>query len=159
MTLDQPTNDQSISPELPGSSQAAGHPKVSDAAGQQAPVTGRRPAFRDMRRALTPEELASSGVQKILYDELEKSEIESDELKDYVKLFHEADKRAAVLEEKLKTVSAIEVFFGVGVGLGGTIFGLAPFFWTASSYIPGIIAFIIGLLLIAGSCVARLVKQ
>jgi hypothetical protein len=82
----------------------------------QVPNAGRRRAFGDMRRELTADELSSPGVQKILYDELEKSEIELDELKEYVKAYHVADKRAAVLEEKQKEIDSIEVFFGVGVG-------------------------------------------
>ncbi len=70
--------------------------------------------------------------------------------------FHEADKRAAVLEERGRTQTTIEILFGVGVGLGGAIMGVAPAFWNNQP--AGWLALVLGVFLIAGSTVARIKK-
>ena len=149
------------SPETEGESippiSANQGPAAPSAASPGVPAIGKRPAFQDMRRQLTPEELASPGVQKILYDDLEQCEADREELKVYVKAYYDADKRAAVLLEKMKTVNTIEVFFGVGVGLGGSVLGLAPFFWEMGTGY-GVAALIIGLSMTIGACVGRLIK-
>lgn len=125
---------------------------------KEVPPVGRRLALRDVRRQLTDEELLSPGVQKLLLDMLEDAETERDEMKNYVKLFHDADKKSCILSERLNVDRSIEVFFGVGVGLGGAIIGLAPFFW-GSSVTHGIIALVIGVILILGSSVGRIIKR
>ncbi len=80
--------------------------------------SSKRQVFRNIRRQLTDEDLASPGVQKLILDELELAEADCEFLESYVERYHDADKRAAILEEKLKTHSSIEIFFGVGVGIG-----------------------------------------
>lgn len=122
------------------------------------PPNSRRQALRNVRRQLTDEELAQSGTQKMLLEMLEESENGKENLQSYVTSFYEADKKAAILGEKLNADRGIEVFFGVGVGLGGAILGLAPFFWTKDS-IFGVICFGIGLCLIIGACIGRAVKK
>jgi len=57
-------------------------------------------------------------VQKLLLEDLERAEAECETLEGYVERYHDADKRAAVLEEKVQAVTALEIMFGVGVGLG-----------------------------------------
>ena len=118
--------------------------------------TGKRQVFKDIRRQLQDADLASPGVQKLLLDELEQKEAECEILESYIDRFHVADKRAAVLEEKLKTQNAIEVFFAVGMTLGGAIVGLAPFFWDESGHGP--IVLMIGAALVLGSSIGRIVK-
>jgi hypothetical protein len=120
--------------------------------------TGRRAAFRDVRRQLTDEELKNPGVQKLLLDMLQDADDEREGLRPYVDRFHEADKIAAVLREEVKTHTAIEVFFGVGVGLGGAIIGLAPFFWGIKPEY-GVITGIVGLGIMIGSTIGRVVKK
>lgn len=122
------------------------------------PATGRRAAFRDIRRQLTDEELKNPGVQKLLLDMLQESDEEREGLRSYVDRFHTADKASAVLMETVKTHTAIEVFFGVGVGLGGAIIGLAPFFWVSKAEY-GVITGIIGLGMMIGSTIGRVVKR
>lgn len=122
------------------------------------PASGRRAAFRDVRRQLTDEELKNPGVQKLLLDMLQEADDEREGLRPYVDRFYSADKTAAVLREEVKTLTAIEVFFGVGVGLGGAIIGLSPFFWgTKPEY--GLITGIVGLGLMIGSTIGRVVKK
>jgi hypothetical protein len=89
---------------------------------------------------------------------LEDADHEREELRPYLDRFHEADKTASVLRGQISTNTTIEVFFGVGVGLGGTIIGLAPFFWDIKlAY--GATTGIVGLCLIIGSTAGRLVKR
>lgn len=122
------------------------------------PVSGRRAAFRDVRRQLTDDELKSSGVQKLLLDMLQEADDERETLRSYVGLFHEADKTSAVLGEHVKTQTTIEVLFGVGVGLGGAIMGLAPFLWELKSEY-GVITGLVGLCLIIGATAGRVIKR
>jgi len=122
------------------------------------PASGRRAAFRDVRRQLTDEELKSPGVQKLILDMLQEADDEREGLRSYVDRFHDADKTAAVLREEVRTHTAIEVFFGVGVGLGGAIIGLAPFLWSAKPEY-GVITGIVGLGLMVGSTIGRVVKK
>lgn len=96
-------------------------------------TTGRRQVFRDIRRQLEEGDLASKGVQKLLLNELETSEGDCEALRAYVERFHEADKRAAVLDERLKTNTGMEIMFAVGLAVGGALIGWAPTLWDGSS--------------------------
>ncbi|MDD4993030.1 MAG: hypothetical protein PHR83_12435 [Paludibacter sp.] len=122
------------------------------------PLTGKRLALRSVKKQLTDEELAQSGTQKMLLEMLEDAENEADNMKTYVSSFYEADKKAAILGEKLNADKSIEIFFGVGVGLGGAIFGLVPFFWVKDVTF-GLICLVVGLSLTIGSCIGRAVKR
>jgi len=119
--------------------------------------TGKRQAFRDIRRQLQEAELASPGVQKLLLEELETADSRCEVLEGYIDRFHDADKQAAVLVEKLRTQTALEIAFGVGVGLGCALMSLASVFWDGS--MRGPLALVIGFLLVIGAVVARVVKQ
>jgi hypothetical protein len=121
------------------------------------PPSGRRPAFREIKRQLSEEDLSSPGVQKLLLDDLERAETECEILQGYIERYHEADKRSAVFEERIRSVTAIDIMFGVGVGLGGTIMGLSPTFWADQP--KGLIVLIIGGLLVVGASIARVVKR
>jgi hypothetical protein len=143
--------------------QRTGEP--STGAEREAPVaslppaapSGRRQAFRDLRRQLNDSDLTTPGVARLLLDEIEKQEAELEQLRGFVDRYHAANTRACVLDEKIKTVAAIEVFFGVGIGLGGAIIGVAPLFWSTQP--RGAICFTVGTALIVGACVGRLLKR
>ena len=90
----------------------------------------------------------------MLLDALERADDECETLQEYRIKANEAEKKAAILEEKIKPIKKIEIFFGVGVGLGGAILGLTPFFW-GINHLAGIIAAFIGVLMIIGSTIAR----
>ena len=121
------------------------------------PAIGKRVALLDIGRKLTDQELSQTGAQKLLIEMLTEAETENEELKVYQEKFYDADKRAAILSEKLRANRSIEIFFGVGVGLGGTILGFSTFFFTLGiSY--GLITLVVGLGLIIGSCIGRAVK-
>lgn len=130
---------------------------LPDSLGVSVPASGRRQAFRDIRRQLTDEDLANPGVQRIILDELERADEQCEVLQTYVNRFHDADKRAAILEVSARNQRAIDVFFGVGVGLGGTLMGLAASVWQEGWL--GLIVLAVGIVLVLGAVVARAVKR
>jgi len=156
MTDEVPTPTELPSPEALPQTQGEAPPVVSGVQSATV-VSGRRQAFRDLRRQLSDADLTSPGVQKLLLDDLEQAEAQCEIYSGYIERFHEADKRAAILEERVRTQTALEVAFGVGVGLGCAILGLAPLFWTDQP--KGWLAIGIGLLLTIGASIARVVKR
>jgi hypothetical protein len=122
------------------------------------PSSGRRQAFRDIRRQLQEAELANPGVQKLLLEDLERAEGECEILQGYVERFHDADKRAAIAEEKLKSQTGFEVLYSSSLGLGCAIVGLAPFFWDEKNS-RGPAALVVGLLLVICAALAKIVKR
>ena len=93
----------------------------------------------------------------MLLDELERADSECADLRGFRDRFYDRDKAAAMLEERLKPATAVEILFGVGVGLGGAIVGLAPLFWQDGA--KGPICLGIGLVVILGSTVGRIARR
>ena len=120
--------------------------------------TSRRLSLTNVRRQLTDEELSNPGAQKLLLDILEEAESERDNYKVYVASYYEAEKKAAILGEKLLADKKIDVFFGVGVGLGGAILGLTPYFGQLDGFY-GLVCALIGIGLIVGAGVGRAIKK
>lgn len=103
-------------------------------------------SFKDIKRELTEDESKQPGVLKLILEMLESSESERDELKIYLKEYYEADKKVAVLDEKLKVAKKFDYLVSANIGLGGAIMGLTPFFWALD--IPyGIISLVVGIVL------------
>jgi len=132
--------------------------KVGDSIAAVAVVatSGKRQAFSNIRRQLSEADLASPGVQKMLLEELDRAESQCEVAEGFRERFHSADKEAAVLREKLKTVTAMEVFFGLGVAMGSIMIGLAPYFWDDKG--RGGLLLAIGTVVLIGSAVARKIK-
>jgi len=128
----------------------------AEAAATTVAPTGRRQAFRDIRRQLTDADLVTPGVQKLVLDELERADSECEQLRGYLERYYEAEKRAAILEEKLKPSRAIDLFFGVGVGIGSAIMGLAPTFWSTQP--QGLLCLALGAALIIGATIGKFLK-
>lgn len=150
-----PDTSEQSAPSATG--QTVAHEAISLQAGATASITGRRQAFQDLRRQLSDEDLANPGVQKMLLEELERAEALADERASHLDMYHAADKKAAVLEERLKPATAIEVLFGVGVSAGSAIVGLAPLFWDDQP--KGWLALVVGAFLVVGATVGRVVKR
>jgi hypothetical protein len=121
------------------------------------PASGKRQAFRDVRRQLQDTELGSPGVQKLLLDDLDRAEGECENLRGYVDRFYSADKRAAIFEERARGQTAFEILFTVGIGVGSAVLGLAPYFWDATARGP--LTLFVGFSLILGATAARIVKK
>jgi VIT1/CCC1 family predicted Fe2+/Mn2+ transporter len=124
-----------------------------------APTSGRRAAFRDIRRQLTEEELRQTGVQKVLIEDFERAEIECEALKVYVERYHEKNVEVARLTEKLRSNVAMEIITGVGLAGGGAIISLSSlFFADPKDSTKGVVAIGVGFLFLIGSTVAKIVQ-
>ncbi|UGY08311.1 hypothetical protein [Phyllobacterium pellucidum] len=86
---------------------------------------GRRLSFGKVRRELTEDELGSSGVQKMLLDELDRMDGAEIELKTMSTRFHETNAALAVSQEKLKTHNAFDIISTGGIASGSLLFGVA----------------------------------
>lgn len=118
---------------------------------------GRRKALSSARRELSDNELASSAVQKLLLDEIERLEEENIELCGYRNRYHEVDKKAAVLEQKIKQSMAHEIISVTCLTVGAAAIGYAPKVW--SSEPTGYICLAFGILLIIGGIVSKAIKS
>lgn len=153
-------NPESLTPIPEGTGQTigrAGEVATTLRTGGDMPPSGRH-IFRGLSRELNDVDLANPGVQKMLLSELERVDGECGTLRGYSERFHEADKQVGILREKLRTVTSIEVIFGVGMAIGGAIFTLAfSFPEVMKSYKE--VFLIVGAVIILGVSGARLIKR
>ena len=132
---------------------------------EQAPVSGRRQAFDDVLKPLTQEELASPGTQKLVLYMLQQAQASADQFEGYVERFHEADKRAAVLEEQLENRirmdRTVEIAIITGTSFGGALIGVGTYFWgkTPPDVVAGWIAVTLGIGFILGSIAVKIAKR
>jgi phosphotransacetylase len=117
---------------------------------------GRR-AFINVRRELSDDELLSPAVQRMLIDDIERLEKEKFELSEYCEKFYEADKRSAILEEKVKSSVSQEVIFSVCLTVGSAALGYAPSVWASQP--TGYISIVFGVVLIIGGIASKVVKR
>ena len=132
---------QDIAPEDPGD-------------GTSSPIRKGRSAFKNLRRELTEDELASPAIQRMLIDEIERLEEENIDLKEAQNLYHEADKRSAVLEEKLKDRLGQEIMYGSCLAVGAAAMGYAPAIW-GPGRLTGLIFIALGAILIIAVIISR----
>lgn len=133
-------------------------PQEGDLEDAQAVLKGSsgRKSFAKLRRELSDEELTSPAVQRLLLDEIERLDNERSDLMAYRRKFHEADKRAAILEERFKGKIALEVIHVSCITVGAAALGYAPSIW-AQQPTAWIMA-IFGVILIAAGIGAKAVK-
>ncbi len=91
-----------------------------------------RRSFGKVRRELTEEELDTSGVQKMLLDEVDRLEGVEIDLKSTSERFHGANTQLEVAKEKLKTHNSFEIISTGTVAVGSLLFG-AAFNWKDDS--------------------------
>ena len=128
---------------------------------EQVSPTGERQVFRALRRQLTDDDLANSGVQKLILHMLEQAENDRDEAEGFRQRFNDSEKNVAVLQEKAKSAKAVDVAYGVGTGIGGAMIGAAFYFWgkTPPDYLAGGVIFGFGILLFIGGVVIKAIKE
>lgn len=113
-----------------------------------------RLALTKVARDLLPDELAQSGTIKLLVEEIYRVDAECADLKPFVKRYNDANTRARVLEERLRSDTALDIVFGVALSLGGALLGLAESFKDATATFLAI-----GALLIVTGIVAKLIGK
>lgn len=86
-------------------------------------VKGTRQSFADVRRAFTEEEMSQSGTQKMLLDDLDRLESELAGAKGFQDRFYDEAKQVAVLKERFKTHTAVELMSTGAVTVGSLLCG------------------------------------
>lgn len=86
-------------------------------------------AFSALKRELSDDELSSTGVQKLLLEELERLKEENRALESVNNDFHRVDKDLAVLKEKQKRNVRDEIISGSCLAVGAASLGYAPSLW------------------------------
>ena len=127
--------------------------------GEVMPVSygkGRR-AFTNVRRELSDKEMSLPAVQRMLIDDIERLEKEKFELAEYQSKFHGADKRSAILEEKIKSSMSREIGFSVPLTVGAAALGYAPSAWASQP--NGWISIAFGVVLIVGGIASKVVRR
>lgn len=114
-------------------------------------------AYSKVRRELSEDELATPGAQRLLLDELDRLQRQVDELSAYRGQFHEADKRAAVLKQKLEVAVAGEIISGICLTVGAALVGIAPALWDKKPY--GVIVVAAGIVLLVGGVLAKVIRK
>ena len=120
-------------------------------------IKSSRKAFSKLATELTDEELKSPGVQKMLLAEISRLESTALYSERFREKFHDADKDRAVLREKEKTYIFSEILYSASLALGAALIGLTPSI--KSSNVSPILIGAIGVLLIIGAVVAKVVKK
>lgn len=119
-------------------------------------------ALENLELDLSEDEFSTSGVRKMILDQLYRLKQDNEELRSTLKqenkelrktenLFHECDRDAAVLTERLNKVKARDIVLGAALASGSLIMG-------SQQHDIGVI-FVAGALLFVGSVVARLVLK
>ena len=116
-----------------------------------------RKSTASVRRELTDRDLANPAVARLFMDDVERLEQEVAELPLLRVSFHNADKRAAVLDQRLNQNTSQEIVFGVCTMLAGVAFGYAPSVWKDPSAF-GPMALAVGIILLVCAFVAKAVR-
>ena len=101
--------------------------------------------------------MSATGVQKLLVAEIDRLEEENRELKEVGREFSDSQRRIGVLEEKLKSHTALDVISGVCISVGGVALGAIPSLSSVQPY--GLFAIGVGVILIAGGFLSQVVKR
>ena len=131
-------------------------PEDTGAVAARAPVSKVRRALSSLKRELSDDDLASPGTQKMLLEELERLTEENSSLSSFRSLFHESDKKVAILGEKQKKNISFEVISGACLAIGSASLGYAPSVWDHPPSGPILIAF--GVVLTIGGVVAKAIR-
>lgn len=113
-------------------------------------------AFRRITREVTDDELSSPVAGKFLLAEVDRLEEENHQLRNYQERFHDADKRAALLENRVRTNISGEFVSASGLAVGAAALGYAPAVWASPP--TGWIALAFGSILIILGVVAKVAR-
>lgn len=119
-------------------------------------------ALENLELDLSEDEFSTSGVRKMILDQLYRLKQDNEELRKTLKQenerfrktesrFHESDRTVAILQERLHKVKALDVVLGAALASGSLIVG-----WQQLEF--GVIS-VVGAALFVGSVVARLVLK
>lgn len=92
-----------------------------------------------------------------MLDEIDRLEDDNTELTGYRSRFYEADKKAAIFEQKHTVSIAHEIISVSCITVGGAALGYAPAVWATQP--TGAIALVFGTVLVLGGIIAKAVKS
>ncbi len=107
-------------------------------------------AYGNLVRGLTSEELAQSGTQKLILNDLSKAEVRVQELTPFVDKYYTVFTQKSVLEEKLKKSTRAEVLYAFSMTIGGLIVGLGKIFLEKDGVLAAFMFGIGGVFVIGG---------
>jgi len=157
MSPPTPESEPQQTPEI-----NAAEPPPTASGSSQAPISGKRQAFDDVLVPLTPKDLADPGTQKLILHMLQQARTDADQAEGYILRFYDADKRAAILQEKLDSSNKIskttEIAVMTGTTLGGALIGMASYFWAKSQpdLGAGVFVLVIGVFLLGGAIAVKM---
>ena len=125
--------------------------------GSGIPETEGSPALRKIQRAVSEEALANPEAMRFLVNENDRLEIENIELKNYQKMFYEADKKVAVLEKDLEEKRKAKICLTVGAVMIGYATNLLES--QRSDWLVWITLILGGVLILLGGIFEKVVKR
>ncbi len=107
--------------------------------------------FSRLKRGLTESDWKNSGARKLILDRIERTESELLELKEYRSRFHDKDKEAAVLRQEMQQLKKADKLSDFCLSAGGVWIGLCTFLFDKGLWALGLVACLIGLVLLVWS--------
>ena len=111
-------------------------------------------AYGNLVRGLNAEELAQTGTQKLILNDLSKAESRISELEPYLEKYNSVYTEKCILDEKLSKTKKAEILYSFCISVGGIIIGLSKNF-IAKDQTLGIFMIVIGGLLFIGGLIFK----
>jgi hypothetical protein len=102
--------------------------------------------FRGLPRELIEREWSKSGTRKLILERIAQLEIQVIELKKYRAQYYDKDKEAAVLRQKLRQSTAVDMLFDLSLAAGGALVGLSTSLFEKVPWFLSILVVLIGLI-------------
>lgn len=111
---------------------------------EQRPVSTSIPydPYAKVQRLLSEEDMNSPAVQKLLLNENARMNKEIEKLHLVEEKYHNRDKEAAILEEKLKKTTGAEILYTVCTGGGSALVGFSKAFWDNNGWVLLVMGFV-----------------
>ena len=98
--------------------------------------------YAKVQRLLSEEDMSSSAVQKLLLNENVRLNKEIEKLRLVEDKYHNRDKEAAILEEKLKKSTGSEILYTICTGGGSALVGFSKAFWDDNGWVLLVMGFV-----------------
>lgn len=111
--------------------------------------------YAKVQRLLSEEDMSSPAVQKLLLNENVRMNKEIERLRLVEDNFHNRDKEAAILEEKLKKTTGSEILYTICTSGGSALVGFSKAFWDNNGWV----LLVLGLVFVICGLVFKFVKR
>ena len=98
--------------------------------------------YARVQRLLSEEDMSSPAVQKLLLNENARMNKEIEKLHLVEEKYHNRDKEAAILEEKLKKSAGSEILYTICTGGGSALVGFSKAFWDNNGWVLLVMGFV-----------------